>query len=64
MMVCSLRPSSLVWGVETYKDDSYEELYQVVDYYVQKYGIKVTLQDRLNNSIRVLDGMPKKLDFS
>ena len=64
MMVCSLRPSSLVWGVETYKGDSYEELYEVVDYYVQKYGIKVTLQDRLNNSIRVLDGMPKKLDFS
>ncbi|MBO8208667.1 hypothetical protein [Acinetobacter nosocomialis] len=64
MMVSHIKPGSLVWGVATYKGDNYEELYQVVNYYVQKYKIKVILQDRLNNSIRILEGMPKKLDFS
>jgi len=64
MMVSHVKPGSLVWGVATYKGDNYQELYQVVNYYVQKYKIKVKLQDRLNNSIRVLDSMPKNLDFS
>lgn len=64
MMVSHIKPGSLVWGVLTYKGDNYQELYQVVNYYVQKYKIKVILQDRLNNSIRVLDSMPKNLDFS
>lgn len=63
-IVCSRNPSKLVWSISVSKDDSYQELYKVIDYYVHEYGIEVTLESTLDGSVQVLDGMPKKLDFS
>ncbi|MDK2185417.1 hypothetical protein OW701_08015 [Acinetobacter baumannii] len=63
-IVCSRDPSKLVWSISVSEDDSYEELYKVIDYYVHKYEIEVTLESTLDGSVQRLDGMPKKLDFS
>lgn len=62
-IVCSRDPSKLVWSISVSEDDSYEELYKVIDYYVHKYVIKVTLESTLDGSVKILDGMPKRLDF-
>lgn len=62
-IVCSRGLSKLVWSISILEDDNYEGLYKVIDYYVHKYGIEVTLESTLHGSVQRLDGMPKKLDF-
>ena len=44
-VVCGRDSIDLVWGVSTFEGDDYHDLYKVIDYYVQKYNIKVTLEN-------------------
>ena len=63
-VVCGRDSIDLVWGVSTFEGDDYHDIYKVIDYYVQKYNIKVTLENTLDGGVYKLSGMPEKLDFS
>ncbi|MCL9677377.1 hypothetical protein L2096_14250 [Acinetobacter sp. ACZLY 512] len=52
------------WGFHVPKDSNYDDFFKIINFYLKKYRIKVTLESEFDGSIKELMEIPKKLDFS